>query len=162
MYQTAVTSDTRLSRIDGPVCITRLAMRPAKSFWKKLHDWRTTCQWLCQRTRLATLAAIAWLDSTFCSVCDAGRNTRSTVAIASSSGQNVANRFSRGRMLRGVRRPTGTVLVPAADESAGPASCRAGSRIRVRYARHADARSVQPQGPRDLERHARLLGEFCK
>ena len=26
-------------------------MRPAKSFWKKVQDWRMTCQWLCQRTR---------------------------------------------------------------------------------------------------------------
>ncbi len=44
MYQTAVRSATRLSRIAGPVCITRLAMRPAKSFWKKVQLWRTTCQ----------------------------------------------------------------------------------------------------------------------
>ena len=36
----------------GPVCMTRLAMRPAKSFWKKVQLWRTTCQWLCQRIRL--------------------------------------------------------------------------------------------------------------
>ena len=49
MYQTAVSSATRLSRIDGPVCITRLAMRPAKSFWKNAQLWRTTCQWFCQR-----------------------------------------------------------------------------------------------------------------
>ena len=34
------------------VCITRLAMRPAKSFWKNGQLWRTTCQWLCQRIRL--------------------------------------------------------------------------------------------------------------
>ena len=61
MYQTAVSSATTLSRIAGPVCITRLAMRPAKSFWKNAHDWRTTCQWLCQRMRFETLAAIAWL-----------------------------------------------------------------------------------------------------
>ena len=60
MNQTAVSSETRLSRIAGPVCITRVAMRPAKSFWKKAHDWRATCQWFCQRIRLATLAAIAW------------------------------------------------------------------------------------------------------
>ena len=60
MNQTAVSSETRLSRIAGPVCITRVAMRPAKSFWKKAHDWRATCQWFCQRIRLATLAAMAW------------------------------------------------------------------------------------------------------
>ena len=38
MYQTAVISATTLSRIAGPVCITRVAMRPAKSFWKNDHD----------------------------------------------------------------------------------------------------------------------------
>ncbi len=52
---------TRLSRKAGPVCITLLAMRPAKSFWKKAQLWRTTCQWLCQRIMLATFTAIAWL-----------------------------------------------------------------------------------------------------
>jgi len=31
MYQTLVRSATMVSRIAGPVCITRLAMRPAKS-----------------------------------------------------------------------------------------------------------------------------------
>ena len=65
MYQTPVISATRLSRIAGPVCITRLAMRPAKSFWKNAQDWRATCQWFCQRIRLATLAAMAWLVTRF-------------------------------------------------------------------------------------------------
>ena len=51
-YQTAVTDATRLSRTAGPVCITRLEMRPAKSFWKNAQLCRTTCQWLCQRIRL--------------------------------------------------------------------------------------------------------------
>jgi hypothetical protein len=52
MYQTALTTCTTLSRRAGPACITRLAMRPAKSFWKNGQLWRTTCQWLCQRMRL--------------------------------------------------------------------------------------------------------------
>ena len=68
MYQTLVISATRVSRIAGPVCITRLAMRPAKSFWKNAQDWRTTCQWFCQRMRFDTLAAIAWLAIRFCEV----------------------------------------------------------------------------------------------
>ena len=65
MYQTPVISATTVSRIAGPVCITRLAMRPAKSFWKNAQDWRTTCQWFCQRMRFDTLAEIAWLVSRF-------------------------------------------------------------------------------------------------
>ena len=40
-------------------------MRPAKSFWKNAQDWRTTCQWFCQRMRFDTLAAIAWLAIRF-------------------------------------------------------------------------------------------------
>jgi hypothetical protein len=34
MYQSASTICTADSRNEVPVCITRLAMRPAKSFWK--------------------------------------------------------------------------------------------------------------------------------
>ena len=78
MYQTAVSSATSVSRIDGPVCITRLAMRPAKSFWKNAQLCRTTCQWFCQRIRLPTLAAIAWLAMMFCAVSASGRSTSST------------------------------------------------------------------------------------
>ena len=74
MYQTPVISATTVSRIAGPVCITRLAMRPAKSFWKNAQDWRTTCQWFCQRMRFDTLAAIAWLESRFCAVIASGRS----------------------------------------------------------------------------------------
>ena len=44
--------DITLSRSAFSVCMTRLAMRPAKSFWKKGRFWRITCQWLCQRIRL--------------------------------------------------------------------------------------------------------------
>ena len=63
MYQTLVIVATTLSRIAGPVCITRLEMRPAKSFWKNAQLCRTTCQWLCQRMRLVNGPLIAWLVS---------------------------------------------------------------------------------------------------
>ena len=33
---------TTVSRTAGPVCITFWAMRPAKSFWKKVRLWRST------------------------------------------------------------------------------------------------------------------------
>ena len=42
---------------------SRLAMRPAKSFWKKGQLWRTTCQWLCQRIRLVTPGTTAHADT---------------------------------------------------------------------------------------------------
>ena len=41
-YQMASTSCTTDSRSAGPVWITLLATRPAKSFWKKPRLWRST------------------------------------------------------------------------------------------------------------------------
>src|SRR5947207_11219544 len=61
MYQTLVSNATSVSRIAGPVCITRFAMRPAKSFWKNAQDWRIKYQWFCHLIRFDTLAEIAWL-----------------------------------------------------------------------------------------------------
>ena len=83
MYQTLVSIATSVSRIAGPVCITRLAIRPAKSFWKNAQDWRTTYQWFCQRMRFDTLAEIAWLASRFCVVSAIGRAISSTSAMPS-------------------------------------------------------------------------------
>ena len=61
MYQTPRMDETTDSRSALDVCITRLAMRPAKSFWKNGQLCRTTCQWLCQRMRLVTLGTTALL-----------------------------------------------------------------------------------------------------
>src|SRR6267378_3506682 len=54
MYQTARMLAITLSRNALAVCMTRLAMRPAKSFWKNGQFCLTTCQWLCQRIMLVT------------------------------------------------------------------------------------------------------------
>src|SRR5216684_173599 len=96
MYQTLVSIATSVSRIAGPVCITRLAIRPAKSFWKNAQDWRTTYQWFCQRMRFDTLAEIAWLAIRFCVVSAIGRATSSTSAIPTAHGHNFRNRQSGG------------------------------------------------------------------
>ena len=88
MYQTALVPATTLSRRAGPVCMIRLAMRPAKSFWKKAQLWRTTCQWLCQRIRLVRPGAIAWLVMSACSSSAEGRSTSSTTAMPMSLGQS--------------------------------------------------------------------------
>ncbi|MCY1443079.1 hypothetical protein D9M71_594770 [compost metagenome] len=42
MYHSESTICTADSRSDVPVCMTRLAMLPAKSFWKNDRLWRTT------------------------------------------------------------------------------------------------------------------------
>jgi hypothetical protein len=61
MYQSAVTEAVKVERTEAPVCITRLEMRPAKSFWKNAQLWRTTCQCACQRTRPVNGAEMPWL-----------------------------------------------------------------------------------------------------
>ena len=48
-------------------------MRPAKSFWKKGQLCRTTWRWLCQRTRLVTLAMMPALEISDCRAIAMGR-----------------------------------------------------------------------------------------
>ena len=81
MCQTELVELTMVSRSDGPVWTTRLATRPAKSFWKKLQLWRTTCQCDCQRTRFDRPGTIAWLVTSPCVNCTTGRTTTSVTAI---------------------------------------------------------------------------------
>ena len=84
MYQMARMLAITLSRSALAVCITRLAMRPAKSFWKNGQLCRTTCQWLCQRMRLVAPGMIAlWRIATSASI-TSGR-TRSTSATMPTS-----------------------------------------------------------------------------
>ena len=103
MYQAASNAITRLSRSDGPVCITRLAMRPAKSFWKNVQLCRTTCQWFCQRIMLDMLGLTIWLISVTWPMNTSGRASSTTQAIVTSCGQVSRNRSS-GRWVE--TRPT--------------------------------------------------------
>ncbi len=86
MYQTARIDDTTDSRSALLVCITRFAMRPAKSFWKNGQLWRTTCQWLCQRMRLVTPGTTALLRTRLSASSVSGRNTSTSTAIRISDG----------------------------------------------------------------------------
>src|SRR5215831_11038110 len=123
MYQTLVSSATSVSRIAGPVCITRLAMRPAKSFWKNAHDWRTTYQWFCYRMRFDTLAEIAWFAIRFCVVSAIERAISSTTAIPSRCGQNFANSSSGGLAVINVTmRPMNTGMVESSSATTKPAA----------------------------------------
>ena len=87
MYQAASNDITTLSRIAGPVCSTRLAMRPAKSFWKNVQLWRTTCQWFCQRIMFERPGFTIWLISTMWQSSTPGRSRSSTTAMPMSCGQ---------------------------------------------------------------------------
>ena len=49
------------SRIAEPVCISLLATRPAKSFWKKPRLWRNMWRCACQRTRVWNWGDSTWL-----------------------------------------------------------------------------------------------------
>ncbi len=84
MYQTARMLDIVLSRRAGAVCMTRLAMRPAKSFWKNGQLCRITCQWLCQRMRLV-LPGISTICRMAMSTMYATGRTSSTSAIMPTS-----------------------------------------------------------------------------
>ena len=81
MYQTARMEETTDSRSALLVCITRLAMRPAKSFWKNGQLWRTTCQWLCQRMRLVTPGTTALLRTRLSARSVSGRPISTTAAM---------------------------------------------------------------------------------
>ena len=96
MYQAASNDITTLSRSAGPVWITRLAMRPAKSFWKNVQLCRTTCQWFCQRIRFDRPGFTIWLISTTWQSSTDGRSTSSTTAMPASCGQASCSRVGRG------------------------------------------------------------------
>ena len=61
--------------------MTLLAIRPAKSFWKKVQFCRITCQWLCQRTRLTIEGTMAWLRTSWSRTNVTGRMTSRTATI---------------------------------------------------------------------------------
>jgi hypothetical protein len=95
MYQTARMHETTLSRTALLVCITRLAMRPAKSFWKNGQLWRTTCQWLCQRIRLVTPGSTALLRTRLSSSSASGRPMSTSAAMPMSAGSAPASAAAR-------------------------------------------------------------------
>jgi hypothetical protein len=64
--------------------MTRAAIRPAKSFWKNVQPWRTTCQWLCQRTRLVMPGISIRFATISCAKCAAGRTIRNSIPIRAS------------------------------------------------------------------------------
>ena len=95
MYQTARMLDTTDSRSALLVCITRLAMRPAKSFWKNGQLCRTTCQWLCQRIRLVTPGSTALLRTRLSASSVSGRPNSTIAAMAASVGVAARNAAAR-------------------------------------------------------------------
>ena len=76
--------DITLSRSAFAVCMTRLAMRPAKSFWKKGRFWRTTCQWLCQRIRFVTPGMSAFWRTATSLKSTSGRTKRISTTMPTS------------------------------------------------------------------------------
>ena len=88
-------ADITLSRSDCAVCMTRLAMRPAKSFWKNGQLCRSTCQWLCQRTMLVTPGISALWRIAMSAICSSGRTISTTSIIADSTGAFAASAAAR-------------------------------------------------------------------
>ena len=91
MYQTARMLAIALSRSALAVCITRLAMRPAKSFWKNGQLWRTTCQWLCQRMRQVAPGISALCRIAMSASSTSGRTMSTSPTIPRSSGHCAAS-----------------------------------------------------------------------
>ncbi len=91
MYQTARMLAIALSRRAFAVCITRLAIRPAKSFWKNGQLWRTTCQWLCQRIMLVTPGMSALCRIAMSARIASGRTRSTSPTIPASSGHSCAS-----------------------------------------------------------------------
>ena len=77
--------------------MTRLAMRPAKSFWKNVQLCRTTCQWFCQRIMLDRPGFTIWLIMTTWQSNASGRTSSSTPAMTSELRPGVAQEV-RGRV----------------------------------------------------------------
>src|SRR5437764_6739955 len=129
MYQTLVSNATSVSRIAGPVCITRFAMRPAKSFWKNAQDWRIKYQWFCHLIRFDTLAEIAWLAIRFCAVSASGRAISSTSAMPKRCGQNFANSSCGLTAVINVTiRPRNTGTLESRSATTKPAANKAANR----------------------------------
>src|SRR5258706_410999 len=97
MYQTERMPAIALSRSDSAVCMTRLAMRPAKSFWKKLQLWRTTCQWLCQRIKVVVPGITPFRRTATSSSTARGLTINTTAIMPTRSGQRAGLRPDRGR-----------------------------------------------------------------
>jgi hypothetical protein len=95
MYQTARMLDIALSRSELAVCMTRFAIRPAKSFWKNGQLWRTTCQWLCQRIRLVAPGTSALCRIATSLKIASGRTTSTRAIIATSIGVSAASAAAR-------------------------------------------------------------------
>ena len=57
-------------------------MRPAKSFWKNGRFCRTTCQWLCQRTRFVTPGSKTFCRMATSAKMTTGRMSRISTIIA--------------------------------------------------------------------------------
>ena len=100
-------------------------MRPAKSFWKKVQLWRTTCQWLCQRIRLVSPGAIAWFVTRYCAKIAAGRSTSSTAAMPISCGAASRSRLCGScAVISETTRPRKTGIVASSSATAKPAANR--------------------------------------
>jgi hypothetical protein len=132
MYQTARMLETTLSRTALLVCITRLAMRPAKSFWKNGQLCRTTCQWLCQRIRLVTPGTTALLRTRLSSSSAAGRPKSTSAAIPSSEGSAACSAAARSAAsISATMRPMNTGISVSISATSSPVQNIAANSPRV-------------------------------
>ena len=119
MYQTARMLDIALSRSELAVCMTRFAMRPAKSFWKNGQLWRTTCQWLCQRIRLVAPGTSALCRIETSVRIASGRTTSTSATMPSSIGiAAVSAAWRSGVSISDTRRPMNSGMTVSSSATA--------------------------------------------
>ena len=132
MYQTARMLETTHSRTALLVCMTRLAMRPAKSFWKNGQLCRTTCQWLCQRIRLVTPGTTALLRTRLSSSSASGRPISTSSAMPTSIGSSSASAAARSAFsISRTRRPMNSGIRVSISATSRPVANMVANRPRA-------------------------------
>ena len=130
MPHTAVIPAMALWRTAGPVSITRAAMRPAKSFWKNGQLCRTTCKWLCQRTRLVMPATMPALLIMLWQAIASGRPTSRTATMAASRpAWSPSTCGPVAVVIRRMRRPMNQGTDESSSATQSPAAKRATNRL---------------------------------
>ena len=112
--------------------MTRLAIRPAKSSWKKARPWRDTCQCACQRTSAVTAGLMACWVARFCRRIASGRPISSTAAIAANIPDASAQSRSRGRSERvATTLPMNSGIIASSSATSSPAANSRANRPRA-------------------------------
>ena len=100
-------------------------MRPAKSFWKNAQDWRTTCQWFCQRMRFDDVGGDRLVgDQVLRGHAPAAARPAAPRAMPSEHAARLSRTASSGwcRVISVTMRPMNTGMVESSSATTKPAT----------------------------------------